>query len=371
MTLPMLHAKIQKRLPEYSLDVTFSAAADYPLAILGPSGAGKSMLLRCIAGMEKPDRGEITLNGRTLFNSTSCTNLPARERRIALLFQDGALFPHRTVAGNIAFGLHDLSEDHRDARVRLWADRTHIAGLEHRFPRELSGGEQQRVALARALAPEPELLLLDEPLTALDTHLRSQLEAQLQETFSEFRRPVLFVTHNMEEAYRLGSRILVLHRGRPVAYGPKEDVFRHPPTQVAAQITGCKNISVVQPLNEREVDVPRWRCTLKVGPDSNPHGRPPAFVGIRAHHLEFGSIDFSEVYPQAEGEENVFSCWPTRISETPFRVTLFLHLHNEPVNDAGYHLQAELPREKWHLLSARPHPWRIRLASYNLFLMPE
>jgi molybdate transport system permease protein len=366
----MLHVQLQKRLPEFSLDLTFSAAAGHPLAILGPSGAGKSMLLRSIAGIETPDRGEISLNDRTLFKFSSATNLAARSRRIALLFQDGALFPHRTVAENIAFGLHDLPAAEREARVRLWLDRAHIKGIENRLPRELSGGEQQRVALARALATEPELLLLDEPLTALDTHLRGQLETQLQETFAEFQRPVLLVTHNMEEAYRLGSRILVLNRGRSIAYGPKDEIFRYPPTRIAAQITGCKNLSAARQISGREIEAVDWNCRLKFDPASNPSEQSPTAVGIRAHHLEFAGLDFS-ADASADTLENVFPCWPTRISETPFRVTLYLHLHTPPAQKAAHHIQAEIYKEKWRALFTQPHPWRVRLSPLHLFLMPQ
>jgi len=237
-----LEVQIEKQLAEFTLDVAFRAT-ETPLSVLGASGAGKSMLLRCIAGLERPDRGRITLNDRILFDTAQRVGIAARERRIGMLFQHYALFPHRTVAQNIAFGLHDLPQDEQAARTAALVSRTHLAGLEQRYPRELSGGEQQRAALARALAIRPEALLLDEPLSALDTHLRGQVEAQLQETFASFRRPALLVTHNMEEAYRLGERLLVLARGRIAAFGPKEEIFRRPPSSEVARLTGCKNIS--------------------------------------------------------------------------------------------------------------------------------
>ncbi|HEX5424825.1 MAG TPA: ATP-binding cassette domain-containing protein, partial [Candidatus Acidoferrales bacterium] len=198
-----LELQIEKQLPEFALNVAFRAEDDAPLAILGPSGAGKTMLLRCIAGLERPDRGRIALGGRVLFDSHGKIDVPARLRRVGLLFQQFALFPHRTVAENLTFGLQHLPASERGSRMAAVARQTHIAGLDHRYPRELSGGEQQRVALARALAVDPEALMLDEPLSSLDTHLRSQIESQLQQTFSEYRRPVLLVTHSMEEAYRL------------------------------------------------------------------------------------------------------------------------------------------------------------------------
>ncbi|MGH9709175.1 MAG: sulfate/molybdate ABC transporter ATP-binding protein, partial [Candidatus Acidiferrales bacterium] len=208
-----LEVQFEKRLVSYNLNVEFSCDAE-PLAVLGPSGAGKSMTLRCIAGLERPDRGRIALDGRALFDSSKGISLPSRARRIGLLFQHYALFPHLTVAQNIAFGLDGLPAAERGARVKQRIAQAHLAGLENRSPRELSGGEQQRVALARALAVEPEALLLDEPLSALDTHLRSQIERQLTDTLASFRRPALFVTHNMEEAYRIATNLVVLTKGR-------------------------------------------------------------------------------------------------------------------------------------------------------------
>ena len=221
--LMSLEVQIEKKLLDFTLDVSFRAEAE-PLSILGASGAGKTMLLRCIAGLERPDRGRIKLNDCVFFDSESRVNISARQRRVGMLFQNYAIFPHRTVAENIGFGLEALPRDERSKRVAELIGRTHLAGLEDRYSRTLSGGELQRVALARALAIEPEALLLDEPLSALDTHLRSRVEIQLQETFAAYRRPTLLVTHNMEEAYRLGARLLVLSRGRVVASGAKKDI---------------------------------------------------------------------------------------------------------------------------------------------------
>ena len=149
---------------------------------------------------------------------------------------------------------------------------------------KISGGEQQRAALARALAIEPEALLLDEPLSALDTLLRSQMEAQLQETFAAYRRPALVVTHNMEEAYRLAAQLLVLIRGRVAAFGAKDEIFRFPPSLEVARLTGCKNFSRVRAISETAVEALDWNCNLQV---TRPIARPPGYVGIRAHHIEF------------------------------------------------------------------------------------
>ena len=358
-----LEVQIEKKLPQFTLDVSFTAG-DEPLSILGPSGSGKTMLLRCIAGLERASRGRVALGNRVLLDTARGIQAPARDRRVGLLFQHFALFPHRTVAENIAFGLHALSQQERSQRVKALLARTHINGLEDRYPRQLSGGEQQRAALARALAIEPEVLLLDEPLSALDTHLRSQMEAQLQDTFASFRGPALLVTHNIEEAYRLGQRMLVLSRGRVAAFGSKEEVFRRPLSLEVARLTGCKNFSRARAVSAGVAEAVDWGCQLRVAHSI----AAPAHVGIRAHE-----IDFVEARDGAAPPDNVFPCWLARTSETPFRVTLYLSLR-EPgrsAGDAGFDLQAEVFKEKWQRFRDRPMPWHVRLSPESLFLMPD
>jgi molybdate transport system permease protein len=367
-----LEVQIEKKLPDFALEVSFRAEAE-PLSILGASGAGKTMLLRCIAGLDRPDRGKIKLNDRVFFDSESHLNIPARQRRVGLLFQNYALFPHRTVAENIGFGLEGLPRDERSKRVSAIIERTHLPGLESRYSRTLSGGEQQRVALARALAIEPEALLLDEPLSALDTHLRSQMEIQLQETFAVYRRPTLLVTHNMEEAYRLGARLLVLSRGKVAASGAKERIFQRPPSVEVARLTGCKNISRARAISDHSVEALDWGCALRLTQPttqstSQSTAQPAGFVGIRAHHIEFVEAN------GASSEENVFPCWLVQSSETPFRVTLFLtmqqHSSQSPQPGAAQ-LQAEVYKEKWRRFHDKPLPWHVRLPSDSLFWMKE
>jgi molybdate transport system permease protein len=213
------------------------------------------------------------------------------------------------------------------------------------------------------LAIQPEALLLDEPLSALDTHLRGQVEAQLQETFATYRRPALLVTHNMEEAYRLGEQLLVLARGRVATFGSKEEIFRRPPSCEVARLTGCKNISRVQPNPDGTLQALDWNCQLR------PAQQPAAatkYIGIRAHH-----IDFLETASEAAGEPNIFPCWIARTSETPFRITLFLSLDPARAAAGEAHLQAEVFKEKWERFRDRPQPWRVRLAPDSLFTMPD
>ena len=359
-----LEVQIEKKLAAFALSVSFRVEEE-TLSILGASGAGKTMLLRCIAGIENPDRGSIVLNGQTLFDSEQHIAVPARQRRVGMLFQNYALFPHRTVAENLSFGIeHDFPAT-RHEKTALLVERLHLGGLESRYPRELSGGEQQRVALARALAIEPQALLLDEPLAALDTHLRSQIETQLQETFAAYRRPSLLVTHSIEEAYRLGASLVVLSRGRIVASGDKGGIFRHPATREVARLTGCKNISRAVVNDDGTVEALDWGCRLVVPGATNAKVK---FIGIRAHDLDFAEAGAAV---ESDKNENVFPCRYSQSSETPFRVTLFLNLESRP-DTANYEpLQAEVFKEKWQRFRDKPFPWHLRLAPERLFLMPE
>ncbi len=361
LTVP-LEVQIAKKLTDFSLDVSFTTG-NTPLSILGPSGAGKSMLLRCIAGLERPDRGRIVLNDRLLLESEKKIHVPARERRIGMLFQHYSLFPHRTLSENIGFGLRHLPEAERRQRVAQLVERTHIAGLENRYPREVSGGEQQRAALARALAIEPEALLLDEPLSALDTHLRSQMEAELQQAFDQYARPSLLVTHNIEEAYRLGEQLLVLSKGKVAAFGAKDEIFLLPPSLEVARLTGCKNFSRARPVDQRSIEAIDWNCRIRV---AQAVANDVAHVGIRAHHIRLVDPGGS-----ASAGENVFPCWLVRASETPFRVAVYLRLHEPPKRGSECHLQAEVTREKWNDVRDRPFPWKVLLPPEAVFVVRD
>src|SRR3984893_15608006 len=293
-----LEVAIEKQVSEFRLAVEFTADGA-PLGLLGPSGSGKTMTLRAIAGLETPDRGRIVLHGRVLFDSEQGINLPARVRRIGLLFQNYALFPHQSVAEIIAFGLRRLPEAERNRRVAEHLAAAHLDGLAERYPATLSGGEQQRVALARALAIEPAALLLDEPFSALDTHLRSALERQLRETLARYGGSTLFVSHNLEEAYRVCEKLVVLSNGSVAAQGPKEEIFRHPPTLEVARVTGCKNFSKARLLPDGRVEATDWNCALRV---AQKFTKPPEHIAIRAHHIRVHSAQNVAL----ENSENTF-----------------------------------------------------------------
>jgi thiamine transport system ATP-binding protein len=208
------------------------------VCVLGPSGSGKSTLLRAIAGLETPVAGRIAWDG------TDLAGLPPHRRRFGLMVQDHALFPHRDVLGNVAFGLRMQRRPppEVEAGARAALARVGLAGFEHRRVRELSGGEQQRVALARALAPEPRLLMLDEPLGSLDRALREQLATELRELFVRLSLTALFVTHDQDEAFALADRIVVLRAGTIEQVGPPQAVWRAPATEFVARFLGFANV---------------------------------------------------------------------------------------------------------------------------------
>jgi molybdate transport system permease protein len=358
-----LEVAIEKNVPGFKLAVEF-ATDGAPLGLLGPSGSGKTMTLRAIAGLEAPERGRIVLNGRVLFDSEQRINVPARDRRIGLLFQNYALFPHLNVAKNIAFGLQGLPDAERNQRVAQQLGAAHLAGLAERYPATLSGGEQQRVALARALAVEPAALLLDEPFSALDTHLRGALERQLREMLASYAGSTLFVSHNLEEAYRVCEKLVVLVDGKVAAQGPKEEIFRHPPTIEVARVTGCKNFSRARRFSDGRVEALDWGCTLRVAQDI---AKPVEHVAIRAHHVRVRPAQEST----PEYRENIFPCWLAAMTETPFRVTLDLRIGAPSANPGDFHLQAEVFKQEWESFQDLPQPWQMELAADRLFLLPD
>jgi molybdate transport system permease protein len=352
-----LMVDIEKQLPGFDLQASFSADGN-TLGMLGGSGAGKSMILRCIAGVETPTRGRIVLNGRVLFDSERWINIPSCDRRIGFLVQSYALFPHMTVAQNIAFGLpKGLSSLAIKQQVEEQLAIMQLQGLANRYPQELSGGQQQRVALARALASQPEALLLDEPFSALDTHLRSQLEQQMINRLESYQGVTLFVTHNLEEAFRVCQNLLVMEGGRIIAHGSKQSIFERPEIVSVAQLTGCKNFSRAVALSEQEIEAIDWGCSLRAVESIPEHLEQ---VGIRAHQI---------IFTDNPNAENTFPCWLVMTSETPHRMTLYLKLHQPPENASDYHLQAELFKEKWAVIKQKPFPWYVRLDSLRLMLL--
>jgi molybdate transport system ATP-binding protein len=232
---------ITKRLGAFVLDVAWTAG-DGVAVLFGPSGSGKSLTLRCLAGLDRPDAGRMVVNGRVFFDSALGVDLPPHHRRIGYVFQGYALFPHLSVAQNIAFGLRDRPRAERQRRAQEVMERLGLGDLARRSPRELSGGQQQRVALGRALAVDPDLLLLDEPLSALDAPLRRQLRDDLERTLRDWGKPAVLVTHDLSEAYQLADRVVVYDHGRVIQASSKTEFLWQPSSERVARLIGLRNV---------------------------------------------------------------------------------------------------------------------------------
>ena len=300
-----LEVAIEKRFAGFILRAQFTAQ-DTATAILGASGCGKSMTLRCIAGIVKPDKGRIVLDGVPLFDSEKKIDLPPQKRGVGLLFQNYALFPNMTVEQNILCGLH--AEPDRAKRRAACAEMIRalrLEGLEKRLPAALSGGQQQRVALARILAAKPKILMLDEPFSALDSYLREQVEGEVGALLAAFQGPALLVTHNRDEAYRLCREMIVMDGGRVLRAGETKAVFADPRSCTAARLTGCKNILPCVKAGPHSVRLAGWEAELHLAAEV-----PEAVcaVGIRAH-------DFA---PCAAGAPNALPVRVVSSGENPF-----------------------------------------------------
>jgi molybdate transport system ATP-binding protein len=237
----MLEVDIEKRLEDFTLRVAFQVNREV-LVLFGPSGAGKSMTLSCIAGLARPDRGLIRLDGRVLFENDGRyrQEVPLHKRRIGYVFQNYALFPHMTVVQNLAYGIR--SRHSARTRVEAMLTRLHLEGLADRYPHQISGGQQQRVALGRALMIEPVLLLLDEPFAALDGAVRESLQTDVVDLQRELGLSIIYITHNLMDAFALGDRLAVIQAGRLQQVGPIQEVFHRPNSRTVAEITGVRNL---------------------------------------------------------------------------------------------------------------------------------
>jgi len=253
--------EIEKDFGAFTLQIS-AAAESKRIGILGASGCGKSMTLKCLAGVETPDKGIIQLDDQLFFDKNKRINRKPQERNIGYLFQEYALFPNMTVQQNIAAGIKDKNE--KEKRTQEMIEAFHLSGLERHLPHQLSGGQKQRTALARIMAYNPQMILLDEPFSALDVHLRSEMIRMLQQLLSEYAGTVVMVSHSCEEIYRFSDYLLVMDNGQIIAEGRTEEVFRRPHVKQAALLTGCSNILKAEVKDEHTVYIPECDVTVKV-----------------------------------------------------------------------------------------------------------
>jgi len=277
-----LEVNIKKTFGSYTLDVQFEAG-DEVFGLLGASGCGKTLTMRCIAGIETPDEGRIVVNGKVFFDSEAGINLKPQERKTALLFQNYMLFPNLTVEDNVAAGIpKGTPKEEREAIVKGELRRFDVEAFAKRYPAQLSGGQQQRVALARMLAARPGILMLDEPFSALDAHLKGVLEQNLASLFDAFDGTILYVSHDIDEAVRFCDTIAVIEHGNVMEVDASRELVDNPKSMAGLKLSGCKNAVEVERLSDTHVYCPQWGVKMAV-----PGGVPADVrgVGVRAFNL--------------------------------------------------------------------------------------
>lgn len=352
-----ISVQIKKKLGNFRLDIRFQSDSKR-IGILGASGCGKSMTLKSIAGIETPDEGRIEVEGRTLFDRESKVNLKPQKRNVGYLFQNYALFPTMSVEKNIAAGLKG-SRQENDRRVREMIGKFQLEGLEKRLPGQLSGGQQQRVALARIMAYEPDVILLDEPFSALDMYLKDQLQQELIRMLEDYEGTVIMVSHNRDEVYRFSEELLIIDQGHIAASGETKELFQNPVSKEAARLTGCKNFSRVRRIDGHTLDAQDWGITLHI------KGEIPDYtewVGYRAH-------DYVPVW--GERGENMLRADIESSAVLPFEQNYYLR----PENTAGQNIAQNIcwfvQREKLEVLEERGLPDYLAIKEEKLLFLRQ
>lgn len=320
-----LSISIKKHFPAFTLDVNIEAGNE-TLGWLGESGCGKSLTMRCIAGIETPDEGKIVVNGKTFFEREAgkrpTVNISPQERKTALLFQNYMLFPNLTVAENVAAGIdRKLPKEEREAQVNAELKRFGLDGFGKRYPSQLSGGQQQRVALARMLAAKPDILMLDEPFSALDAHLKGVLEQNLAGLFETFHGTILYVSHDIDEALRFCDRIAVIEKGHVMEVSTGNNLVNNPQSAASIKLSGCKNATPARRIDDHRVFLPAWGIEVET---DKPVQENLTCMGVRAFFLEQAK----------EPGRNTYRVRVVRTSDSRFdRSALLEFLDREPGAD--------------------------------------
>jgi len=337
-----LELDIKKTFGSYTLDVSFTAG-DEVFGLLGASGCGKSLTMRSIAGIETPDEGRIVVNGQVFFDSDLGINLKPQQRKTALLFQNYMLFPNLTVEDNVAAGIpKGTPKSVRDEIVLGELKRFDVAAFAKRYPAQLSGGQQQRVALARMLAARPGILMLDEPFSALDSHLKSVLEQNLTGLFDVFDGTIVYVSHDIDEAVRFCDTIAVMEQGQIMEIDKGRELIDDPKSLAGIKLGGCKNAPDAEYVDDHTVYCPQWGVEIKT---DQLVPRDVKAIGLRAFNIE-----------RAEGPgEGVYHVRVDRVSDSRFdRMALLEFLDRR--KDAGALVAAS--EQEMHYLHQRVF-WRI------------
>jgi len=371
----VLSVSLTKRLPDFTLDVTWDAA-DVVTGLFGPSGSGKTLTLDCLAGLARPDAGRIVLRDRVLFDAARGIDVPSRDRRLGYVFQGYALFPHLTASDNVAYGLRGRPRDERRRRVADVIGRLGLSGLEQRYPAQLSGGERQRVALGRALAPEPTLLLLDEPFSALDLPRRRALRDDLARVLRDWGTAAVVVTHDFTEAYRLADRIVVYEAGRVVQAAPRAELLWQPASEAVARIMGIPNVlhgTVVKATPDR-IQL-RWRDQILEAVNSPtrsylpPPETPIAFF-IRPEYVRLIRKDRGPADPG----HHMNLMTGVVVADEDFGTTWLLRIRLDapgPPAQGDHDLQVEVPHLVHEILEIeRDRRWEFSIHRGSIHVLP-
>lgn len=358
----MLYVDIKKKVGAFYLDLQFEAKNE-TLALLGASGCGKSMTLKCIAGVETPDEGIIILNDRVLFNSNKKINLLPQNRKVGLLFQNYALFPNMTMKENIAIAISKNNQNKEEIISKKIEDFS-LEGLENNYPHQMSGGQQQRVALARMLVNEPEILMFDEPFSALDEHLRWQMEQELFVVLKQHKGSSLYVSHNKDEVFRMSDRIAVLNSGKIESINDKEALFNKPNNLNTAIITGCKNISKVRKVDEDFVYAIDWDLLLRC---SDQFKKDTKYIGIHSTSIDIGTTAYN-------GNETFFGENEYKLNivdkvQNIFTTIFILSTRSDSKIGDKSLIYMEVPNISTDINLFNEKTLQIRLPRENLFLM--
>lgn len=341
---------------EFRLDIGIRSDAKR-IGILGASGTGKSMTLKMIAGILQPDRGRIVVDSRVLFDSQSKTNLKPQERKVGYLFQNYALFPSMTAEQNIGAGIPKKQEGRAETIASL-IRRFGLEGLENHYPAQLSGGQQQRVALARILAVSPDVILLDEPFSALDIHLRDQMNRELLMQLEDYPGTVFMVSHSRDEIYRFSEEIVIIDRGRVIDHGERDAVFAHPKNSRAAALTGCKNFCRARRIDDHHFEAVDWGMTVST----------QALLPEKLNVIGYRAHEFVPVW--GEAKEN---CLPFRLhyqDELPFEQNYYICPSGNadtPHAVAAWFVQ----RSQWPVLKERGLPDYLQIQEEKLLFFEQ
>jgi len=363
------------RLPGFSLDVAWEAG-DGVAGLFGPSGSGKTLTLQCLAGLARPDGGRIAVDGRVLFDAAAGIDVPPQQRRVGYVFQGYALFPHLSVAENVGFGLRDRPRAERGRRAGEVMERLELQPFAARMPRELSGGQRQRVALARALATDPALLLLDEPLSALDLPLRRALRDDLRAILAQWGTAAVLVTHDFTEAYRLGDRIVVYESGRVIQSAPRSELLWRPASEAVARIMGIRNVlrGTVAKATPDRIQL-HWRGQLLEAVNSPIRsylpapGAPLAFF-IRPEYVRLIRKDRGAADPSHH--MNLMRAQVVDAADFGTTWTLRLRLDEPgPPAQGDHDLEVEVPSLVYEILDiARDRHWELSIHRGSIHVLP-